>query len=272
MNKIIVLRGLPASGKSTYAKKLIEENPNKYKRINKDDLRSMLDGGKWSKNNEAFIVEARDALVKLALTNNYIPIVDDTNLHQKHIETLKNFGELEIIDFDTPVFECIERDLKRPNPVGAEVILRMFNDFVKPEKPSTGTPAIIVDIDGTLAKMQGRHPYEWGRVGEDKPVLEIIEIVKRFSNTHQIIVMSGRNEICREGTVAWLNKNGIPFASLFMRKESDTRKDYEVKKGFYNFFIKDNFKVDFVLDDRNQVVDLWRSLGLICLQCDYGNF
>lgn len=272
MNKIIVLRGLPASGKSTYAQKLIEENPNKYKRINKDDLRSMLDGGKWSKNNEAFIIEARDALVKLALTNNYIPIVDDTNLHQKHIETLKNFGELEIVDFDTPVFECIERDLRRPNPVGAEVILRMFNDFVRPAKPQGEVKAIIVDIDGTIAKMKNRHPYEWVKVGDDSPVKEVIEIVNRFYDSHEIIILSGRNEVCREETIVWLNNNNVKFDQLYMRGKDDERKDFLVKKDFYQTYIANTFEVDFVLDDRNQVVDLWRSLGLICLQCDYGNF
>lgn len=52
MLKIILCKGLPASGKSTWTRELIDKNPEKYKRINKDDLRAMLDNGKWSNKNE----------------------------------------------------------------------------------------------------------------------------------------------------------------------------------------------------------------------------
>ena len=84
MIKVILTRGLPGSGKSTWAKKLIVENPNSYKRINKDDLRAMLDDSKYSNDSEKFILQVRDAMILMAIENGKHVIVDDTNLAPKH--------------------------------------------------------------------------------------------------------------------------------------------------------------------------------------------
>lgn len=276
---IIVLKGLPASGKSTQAKKLVADNPGKYKRINKDELRAMLDVSHWSKTNEKFVLETRDFLIRQALKDGLIPIVDDTNLHPKHIEKFREIAEefnsaIQIMDFDTPVFECIKRDLQRHNPVGGKVIVSMFNQFVRPTiKTRPELPnAIICDIDGTIAKMNGRHPFEWHRVGEDIPQKNIIEILKKFAPDTTILLMSGRDGVCRPETEKWLLSNDVPFAHLFMRGEGDNRKDDIVKMELYETNIQDRYNIRFVLDDRNQVVDMWRSIGLTCLQVDYGDF
>ncbi len=85
MKQVIILRGLPASSKSTYAKSLIDSQPNKYKRINKDLLREMLDNSHWSKDNEKFILNMRDILIIQALENGKHVIIDDTNLASTHI-------------------------------------------------------------------------------------------------------------------------------------------------------------------------------------------
>jgi len=275
--KIIILKGLPASGKSTYAKNLIAENPNTYKRINKDDLRAMLDNSHWSKSNETFVLRMRDFAIRQALQDWLTPIIDDTNLHPKHTETIKNIAkefnvECEVIEFNTPVFECIERDLKRANPVGGKVILNMFNQFVRPNNDSIGTPAIICDIDGTIAKMNGRHPFEWNRVGEDLPKLEIIGILEKFHATHKIILMSGRDGISYQSTLDWLDTHNVLFDKMYMRRNNDNRKDDIIKTELYEKYIKGKYRIEFVLDDRNQVVDMWRGLGITCLQVDYGNF
>ena len=84
-NKVYMTYGLPSSGKTTWAKQKIEENPNRIKRINKDDLRSMLDCNRWSKDNEKFILKVRDALIDLILGGGFDVIVDDTNLSPKHL-------------------------------------------------------------------------------------------------------------------------------------------------------------------------------------------
>lgn len=279
--KIIFLKGLPASGKSTYAKKLVDENPGKYKRINKDDLRAMLDNGKWSKKNEQYVLNIRDFMAGHAMRNGWSVIIDDTNLHPKHEEYFKGLSdeygyEMEVKFFDVPFWECIERDSKRVNPVGSKVIMRMYNDYLKPEsmkQDASLKPAVIVDIDGTVAKMTGRGPYDWDKVDTDIPKTEIIELVEKLGENHQIIFMSGRDGSCQDKTLAWLTAHtDLDGFHLFMRNEGDMRKDFEVKRELFDMHVRDKYNVKLVLDDRDQVVHLWRSLGLTCLQVDYGNF
>lgn len=140
--------------------------------------------------------------------------------------------------------------------------------------------AIIVDVDGTVADMSNnRTAYEWDKVHLDIPRMEIINLVKMFHPTHHIIVVSGRDDICQEATIEWLKRfnvinDDLPHGwSIFMRPHKNYEKDALIKKGIYNEYIAQSYKVDYVFDDRNQVVDMWRNdLGLTCLQVNYGNF
>jgi thiol-disulfide isomerase/thioredoxin len=91
--KIIVLKGIPASGKSTWAKDILAKYPGKYKRINKDDLRAMLDDSKWTKDNEKFVLEMRDYLIQKSLEDGYNVILDDTNLAEKHLNKMKEIAK-----------------------------------------------------------------------------------------------------------------------------------------------------------------------------------
>jgi predicted kinase len=131
-NKIILTVGLPASGKSTWAKKMVTDNPGKYKRVNKDDLRAMLDCGHHSKGNEKFVLNIRDHVILEALERGKSVIVDDTNIHPKHVEHIKEIvgdkAPVEIEDFmHVSVDTCIQRDLLRTGKaqVGKGVILSM---------------------------------------------------------------------------------------------------------------------------------------------------
>ena len=187
MKKVIILKGLPASGKSTWARTQLTKKPGVYKRINKDDLRAMLDNGNWSRDNEKFILKARDLLILESLENGKHVIVDDTNFakkHEEHIRQLvKGKATVEVKFFDENVDLCIKRDLKRPNSVGQEVIVKMYNDHLKPapkvyEYASHLSNAVIFDVDGTLAHMNGgRSPFEWAKVGQDSLDLEVLEIL-----------------------------------------------------------------------------------------------
>lgn len=281
--KIILTKGLPASGKSTWAKEQVEKFPAIYKRVNKDDLRAMLDAGAWSKSREQFVLRIRNEIVREALTAGYSIIVDDTNFSDKHLETMKTIAsefkgtEVEIKYFNTPLLECIERDRKRSNSVGEKVILDMWNRYVKlPYERSDGLlDAIICDIDGTIAKMDGRSPYDETLVSTDKPVKEIIDILqvyKRSKAMIQIIIVSGRHETCKPDTEAWLKQCGVPYDFIYMRPADNNDKDVFIKEKIFNDHIKGKYNVQFVLDDRDQVVNLWRDLGLKCLQVDFGNF
>src|SRR3990167_7392203 len=81
---VIILRGLPASGKSTWAKEQLEKFPGKYKVINKDLLRLMLDNSKHSNEREKFVLKFRDAIMLQSLADGYSVIIDDTNFAPKH--------------------------------------------------------------------------------------------------------------------------------------------------------------------------------------------
>ena len=279
MLTVTLTKGLPGSGKSTWAKQIIDENPSFFKRINKDDLRAMLDNGKFSSSNEKFILKVRDSLILMALEDGKHVIIDDTNLHPKHVERIKELingkARLVIKDFtDVPLDVCIERDLKRTNSVGEKVIRSMYNKFLKIDEvynEDLSLPkAIIVDIDGTLAKMNNRGPYEWDKVKQDY----INTIVKKIVNSYDgnVIVVSGRDGICRNDTIEWLNDNEIKYNELYMRAEGNTEKDSIIKKRIFEENIRGKYFIEYVLDDRNQVVEMWRSLGLTCLQVADGDF
>jgi len=147
-----------------------------------------------------------------------------------------------------------------------------FREFFK---PITGRlpKAIIVDIDGTLAKMNGRGPFDWHRVSEDdiNPAVQLL--VGLASYYCEIIIFSGRDSVCRQATVDWLREHKIPWNNLFMRPQGNFEKDAIIKRRLYDEHVLGKYDIQFVVDDRNQVVDMWRKdLGLTCFQVDYGDF
>lgn len=145
--KILITKGLPASGKTTWAKVWCNDNPE-YKRINKDDLRMMLDNGKWTPENEKFIVNARNVLIRAAMIRGLGIVIDDTNLAQKHVDIIQEIVnvynrveegnksskkyEIEIVDFThVDLQTCIDRDEAREGKVGEKVIRGMYDQFLK---------------------------------------------------------------------------------------------------------------------------------------------
>lgn len=296
MQKILILKGLPASGKTTYAKGLLEgiysdENGQfKWKRVNKDDLRAMIDGGKWSRENEKFVLSLRDAFINKAIMAGFSMIVDDTNFSNTHRNQMDMIAEIakkhgfdvvvEEKNFDVPVEECIARDAKRQNPVGANVIYEMYVKYVKPLKDSQNqyqhddqkVPALLVDIDGTATfNLGNRGFFEWDKVDLDTPNVELAAILRPISNLYDIVYVSGRDEVCREKTKQWLYKYNFPApTTLFMRKKDDKRPDEIVKKEIYDNQIKDIYDIWGVFDDRPKVVRMWKGLGLRVYNCGDG--
>lgn len=279
-----MLKGLPGSGKSTWAKEYIKDAKVKTKRVNKDDLRAMLDDGKWSKANESFVLKVRDQIISEALNAKCDVIVDDTNFAAIHEITLGNLAksysaDLEIKEFKASVRECILRDAARGDrAVGEKVIWDMYYKYVaKPYLPAIyeidRKDAIIVDLDGTLAhNYRLRSFYDWDKVYLDSVDHEIANILRRFAGDTKILVVSGRDGCCKAITEDWLRSHEIPYDEIFMRSPGSYEKDDKVKKEIYQNEIESKYNVLFVLDDRNSVVDMWRDLGLKCLQVNYGNF
>ena len=133
--------------------------------------------------------------------------------------------------------------------------------------------AIIVDVDGTLAEKGDRHPFDFASVSQDKPREAITELVQFLAKRYVVIIFSGREDSCREDTDDWLVSNGVIFDELYMRKTGDHRKDSIVKREMFEMFVKGRYNIRFVLDDRDQVVKMWREeLGLDCLQVAPGDF
>lgn len=283
MKKVIMLRGLPGSGKSTWAKEFVSrQTVGTWKRTNKDDLRAMIDIGRWSRGNEAFVLAIRDAIVKEALVAGSSVIVDDTNFEGKHESRLRqiaeeNGAEFEIKDFEVSLDTAIERDRKRPNGVGETVIKSMYYKYIylKPILKQDGLPAILCDLDGTIAVLNGRSPYDAANCSTDglnEPVAWILR--KYLDQGGTVVYMSGREDRHRAETHEWLKKHDLfrTGCFLYMRETGDFRKDAIVKRELFDRLVNPNFRIEFVLDDRDQVVEMWRACGLTCFQVAEGNF
>lgn len=304
--KLIVTRGLPASGKTTAAKLLVDQFPNTYHRVNKDDIRAMLNNSHYEKGvTEQIVISARDAMIIALLKAGVSVIVDDTNLAQRNVRQLKKMADRAKVEFyvadftDVSVDECIYRDEKRDNPVGEKVIRDMYQRYLKGKTYPLPLPtetyaapatyvapidmpkAVIVDIDGTVALHNGRNPYNTDICDQDLPNQAVIDLVGMFFNLgHEVLFVSGRNDGSKEMTAAWIEKH-MPFLGveqpysgyhLHMRVKGDERRDSVIKNEIFDEHIRDHYHVTHVLDDRNSVVEFWRSIGLTVLQVAPGDF
>ena len=275
--KLVMMRGLPGSGKSTYAKELVGKG---FVRICKDDLRSMMSNGVWNGKREKRVVRVRDFIIRDVLESGGNVVVDDTNYGwEDRLRGLASeySAKFEVIDVDTDVNTCIKRDLARENSVGASVIWRMYYEHVSPPEkyvaPEGSMEVILCDLDGTLALMNdennSRSPYDWERVGEDAVCPAVSHILHQMQSGYEsrpVILVSGRDEVCRSETEAWLEKHDIEYKALFMRPAGDKRKDTIVKREIFDREIRDKYAVLFVLDDRISVCRQWYGMGLPLLR------
>ena len=133
--------------------------------------------------------------------------------------------------------------------------------------------AAIFDLDGTLALRGERSPYDWRSVGLDTPNQPLVLILQSLhAHKIEILIVSGREDVCRSDTEHWLGIH-LGFVPLtFMRTTGDNRPDYEIKEEIYTRQIEPHWHVFLVFDDRQQTVDLWRRLGITTLQVAPGDF
>ena len=298
-----VMRGLPASGKSTLARQMMAAAEGRMRRVSLDELRRMMDDNDGSKRlgrrHEETVLAVQDAVVLAAVEGGFDVVVDNTHLVSRIPKRLKNLlggrATFEVHDLtDVDVEECVKRDAQRPNPVGEEQIRAMalrlastkssgwkltaadLND-VAPVQTYVADPAlpaaVLCDIDGTLADNTHRGPYDWAKVETDELIVPTADALVAFAaRGDRIVLMSGRGEDVREGTERWLAAHGVKYDELWMRKAGDTRADDIVKSELFDAHVRHRFAIRVVLDDRSRVVALWRRLGLTCWQVDYGDF
>lgn len=282
--KIIITRGLPASGKSSWADEFISENPN-FVKIEKDDIRKdsrLFKDHQYNhkRGDEGIVIRERDRLVRRALESGKSVISSDTNLVAKHVSQLssiarQNNAEIEIKNFlDVPIQELIERDAKREDSVGEQVIRRMFHEQVKkmptflqynPELPFV----IVSDLDGTLTKgPKDRSPYEWHKVGNDDVNLGVSHILDgvKVIDYCKVIIFSGRDEVCRPETEDWLDRHDIEYDELHMRRSDHLNeqggqvKDTIAKAEMIEKYIRGKYNILMWFDDRPQVADMLRDV------------
>jgi predicted kinase len=136
--KLIILVGLPASGKTTWAKAYVSAHNNVI-RVNKDDLRAMLHNGEYSKENENIVKKVRDMIMSVGFSNGQTVISDDCNMNPEHIDQMTKFANWNGVPvvirkefLDVPIGICISRDLRRASEgkkVGAAEIKKMDKEY-----------------------------------------------------------------------------------------------------------------------------------------------
>jgi predicted kinase len=310
MTKLFVMRGLSGSGKSTRAREIADENDAVV--VCRDDLRKQLLGSYWTgkKVDEDRVTIAEQASVFAFLKAGVSVVVDATHLHAPYVrkwakEATRLAVEFEVVDVIEDPAVCRQRDHQRMldggRYVGDKVIEQQAKRAKRPvitAEPFIIEPVpymddlpdcVIVDIDGTVANHDGvRSHFDYSKVLQDSVHENIAWLVRTIFHTVtpradgeapvDIIFMSGRDDTCRVDTERWLDMHNIPYDRLIMRpadaKDASGNKlpDYQVKYHLFNEYIRGKYNVRVVIDDRDQVVDMWRQLGLNCAQVAEGDF
>lgn len=294
MNSIIIMRGLPGSGKTTAALEYIETHAGFTVRLSRDDARASLFSfdGVGNAEQEQVITRIHEEAALLALGRGHDVLLDATNLNPQFIrpwfKIAKRAGaDVKFWDFPVPIATAIERDANRKRTVGQGVIAKMAmragieDDGKLPKAPKWTAPpkpdltpaaewddmlptAIIVDTDGTLANHEGiRSPYDTSKYHLDTVHEDVAGVVRWLGEIHQIIGVSGRDAAFSDVTSQWWRGQArVDWDELHFRPEGDTRPDDVIKAEIYEHHIRGKFNIVGVFDDRARVLAMWRAKGL----------
>lgn len=278
----------------------------RFVRINRDDLRAMMNGANYNPNSEELVREVRNHIVLDAFTNGYDVIIDDTNLVPKTVKKLhdlaQTFGDVKVIEkcFNTSVEECLRRNALREGK--ARVPDKVINDMARGAGMLKGrkleekefyyqahhydgpeafhdeslSPAIICDIDGTLVTV-GKRPYYDASKCDVTDTLnsEVANLISTYDKLGwKIFFLTGREEVDRPPTERMIAKLMPELRyELLMRDTGDSRKDIVAKREIYEAKIKGKYDVKFTIEDRPRVCRMWRDeLGLFCFQVNHREF
>lgn len=296
------MRGLPGSGKSTWAQQEATETGSIV--VSRDQIRKDLfnQAGRLTHEQEQVVSNVEEQLVATYLKAGKQVIIDSMHLRPKYIRKWYKFSN-DVTIQEMPVLsieDLITRDANRGDKtVGEQVLRDLYKRFTKngkllsapapPEKPltytyervqntPTKTHTVIVDLDGTLAYHDGtnyRGNHDYHLVGNDYYNLDILKLVRLLeADGNKIVFVSGRPDSCRHETEHWLTFGGFFAGSydLHMRATGDNRRDDVVKYEIFKDHIEPDHYIKYVLDDRNRVVNMWRALGFRTLQVAEGDF
>lgn len=269
-----------------------------------------VDGGLSAGQKESYITEIQANAARNFLRAGYSVIIDDTNLMGPFVRFWYSIAKefdvtFTVMNVEVSLEEALKNNAKRASMGGREVpefvIERQFTKYtvsaagkLNPLPPlettagkklsidkyvadETKPKAWIFDVDGTLTVTGGRNIYDETLVYNDTPNWPVVNLAKTLIATGaEVIVTSARSEFCRTDTERWLREvAGIDFSALFLRtveEQKDKVKDSAVKLRLFDTYIRDEYNIQGVFDDRDAVVALWRDLGLFCAQVNYGNF
>lgn len=305
---LVILRGLPGCGKSTYARQWVSEDPEKRAEVNRDAIRLMLGGyAVCTPAQEKMVTKVQHQAIKDLLKSGVDVISSDTNIAMKYMRELYKIANAVGADIivkdmtDVPLDLVISRNANRKDkePVPISVIHRMSQSVRKqggyplplPDEDSAGKGpdfyygaaglplADICDIDGTIASCEGvRSPYDYSRVKYDHSRDSVIDMLwDRHKAGKKLILMSGRpdiNDVCRD-TMEWLYAHNVPPFEMLLMRPADRQQinDAIIKRDLFDDNIRGKYNIGLVFDDRDRVVDMWRQqLGLNCCQVNYGDF
>lgn len=303
---LVIMCGLPGSGKTTKARELVGAlPPGEAVAISRDDLRLTYYGTKsgLTSEQEHQITALQHFQINRALERGLTVVVHDCNLRMQYRKQLASLADNTgtqwiMVDLTGVSLEvCLARNDLREHRVPESVIVNMYERYIKhlkgapmPEPPrgvvdvvferelyvpDTSKPkAVIVDIDGTVALHEGiRSPYDPTRYHLDKPNLPVIDMIRHeaYDLGNKILFTSGRHVKYFNVSEEWLYQEvKVPIERLFMRPGDGP--DHIIKLDLFDKHIRENYNVLRVYDDRNRVVAAWRSIGLTCLQVADGNF
>jgi hypothetical protein len=141
---------------------------------------------------------------------------------------------------------------------------------------------VLCDLDGTIANIEHRLHHirgaekDWDKFFEacsgDSPIDDVVQVIRMLSVSYPITIVTSRSDVVLERTQRWLHQHGIPYKDLYMRVEGDHTPDYKLKKFWAEANIWTKETVLCVFEDRDSVVEMWRGLGITCIQTAQGDF
>ena len=295
--KLILTRGIQGSGKTTWARQWVEEDPEHRIRINNDDIRNML-GKYWVTSRENLVSSIKKGMAEEAINRGYNIVVDNMNLNPKEILFWKDMVkmanmdpdgyqyEIEFKDFFISLEECIRRDAMRPNPIGEKVIRetwKRYKHFIQTSEVERyvnnlrsyeGKPkCIVIDMDSTVCFNMSKRPWYGEGAAEgminDVPNTGVCDVIRQLQEQYLIVVATGRDTSQEEVTKQWLAKQGINVDEYFFRTSGDYRKGVEIKKEEITAILE-KYDIVAIFEDCEPVVQMYRDMGLTVLQPNKG--